>query len=99
MNAAILLGPERARVRADRLRLSDTDARPARADAGLGGGLGGLVVAMILAMPDVPRPLLIGSLFFPVYYTVLSFVAPQPPATGLTMPLSGPDGSAIGCSG
>jgi phosphatidylcholine synthase len=32
-----------------------------------------MVVAMILELPDVPRALLIGSLFFPVYYTVLSF--------------------------
>jgi phosphatidylcholine synthase len=34
---------------------------------------GVMVIAMILALPDVPRWLLIGSLFFPVYYTVLSF--------------------------
>jgi phosphatidylcholine synthase len=33
-----------------------------------------LVLAMIHAIPDVPRPLLIGSLFFPVYYFVLSVV-------------------------
>jgi len=33
-----------------------------------------LVLAMISAIPDVPRALLIGSLFFPVYYFVLSFV-------------------------
>jgi phosphatidylcholine synthase len=34
----------------------------------------GMVIAMILSMPDVSRPLLISSLFFPVYYIVLSFV-------------------------
>lgn len=33
-----------------------------------------MVVVMILRLPDVPRALLVGSLFFPVYYTVLSFV-------------------------
>jgi phosphatidylcholine synthase len=31
-----------------------------------------LVLLMILLLPDVPRVLLIGSLFFPVYYLVLS---------------------------
>ena len=44
---------------------------------GLTLGLGGLwavmVVAVILALPDPPMPLVIGSLYFPVYYTVLSF--------------------------
>jgi phosphatidylcholine synthase len=33
-----------------------------------------MVVAIILMMPEVPRLLLLGSLFFPVYYTVLSLV-------------------------
>jgi phosphatidylcholine synthase len=33
-----------------------------------------MVVAIILAMPDVPMALLIASSFFPVYYAVLSFV-------------------------
>ena len=33
-----------------------------------------MVVAIIWMMPAVPRPLLIGSLFFPLYYTVLSLV-------------------------
>ena len=33
---------------------------------------GALVLLMILMLPDVPRVLLIGSLFFPVYYLVLS---------------------------
>ena len=33
-----------------------------------------MVLAIILMMPDVPRLLLLGSLFFPVYYTVLSLV-------------------------
>jgi ABC-type multidrug transport system permease subunit len=29
---------------------------------------------MILMLPEVPGVLLIGSLYFPVYYVVLSFV-------------------------
>ncbi len=33
-----------------------------------------MVVAMIVQLPDVPRPLLIASLFFPVYYFVLSMI-------------------------
>jgi phosphatidylcholine synthase len=33
-----------------------------------------MVVAIIWTIPQVPRPLLIGSLFFPFYYTVLSLV-------------------------
>ena len=32
-----------------------------------------MVLAIVLAMPDVPRWLWIGSLFFPVYYFMLSF--------------------------
>lgn len=39
----------------------------------LGGVWAVMVVAMIVEMPDVPAWLLIGSLFFPVYYIVLSF--------------------------
>lgn len=35
---------------------------------------GVMVVALILQLPDASRGLLIGSLFFPVYYTVLSLV-------------------------
>jgi phosphatidylcholine synthase len=34
---------------------------------------GAMVVAMILMLPDVPPILALASLFFPVYYTVLSF--------------------------
>ena len=33
-----------------------------------------MVIAIILLMPEVPRLLLLVSLFFPVYYTVLSLV-------------------------
>jgi phosphatidylcholine synthase len=33
-----------------------------------------MVIALIVQLPDVSRALLIGSLFFPVYYAVLSFV-------------------------
>jgi phosphatidylcholine synthase len=33
-----------------------------------------MVVALVLALPDAPRWLLIASLFFPVYYSVLSLV-------------------------
>ena len=32
-----------------------------------------LMVAVIFTLPDVPPVLLVASLFFPVYYTVLSF--------------------------
>lgn len=32
-----------------------------------------MMLAVVWLLPDVPRSLLIGSLFFPVYYTVLSF--------------------------
>jgi phosphatidylcholine synthase len=31
-----------------------------------------MVIAIIVSIPDVPRALLIGSLFFPIYYTALS---------------------------
>jgi phosphatidylcholine synthase len=44
---------------------------------GLTNALGALWAVMMLAvvwwLPDAPRPILIGSLFFPVYYAVLSF--------------------------
>jgi phosphatidylcholine synthase len=40
---------------------------------GLGLIWGGMVIAMILLLPDVPRVLLVASLFYPTYYTVLSF--------------------------
>jgi phosphatidylcholine synthase len=40
---------------------------------GLGGLWALMVVAVILALPDPPMLLVIGSLYFPVYYTVLSF--------------------------
>jgi phosphatidylcholine synthase len=40
----------------------------------LGAVWASMVLAIILLMPDVPPLLLLGSLFFPVYYTVLSFV-------------------------
>ena len=33
-----------------------------------------MVVAIVVLLPDVPASLLIGSLFFPVYYTALSLV-------------------------
>jgi phosphatidylcholine synthase len=32
-----------------------------------------VIVAMVLRLPDVPMPLLLASLAFPIYYTVLSF--------------------------
>jgi phosphatidylcholine synthase len=35
---------------------------------------GVVVVEMILMLPDVPQPLLLASLFFPIYYLVLSLV-------------------------
>ena len=39
----------------------------------LGGVWALMVVAVILALPNPPMLLVIGSLYFPVYYTVLSF--------------------------
>ena len=33
-----------------------------------------ITVRMVVLLPDVPTSLLVGSLFFPAYYTVLSFV-------------------------
>ena len=41
---------------------------------GLGAAWALMLIAIILLMPDVPRLLLLVSLFFPVYYTVLSLV-------------------------
>jgi phosphatidylcholine synthase len=41
---------------------------------GLGGLWAVMLLAIVLALPAVPRWLLIGSFFFPVYYFVLSFV-------------------------
>jgi len=35
---------------------------------------GGMVLQMIVMLPDVPRLLLVASLFFPLYYLVLSLV-------------------------
>jgi phosphatidylcholine synthase len=35
---------------------------------------GASVIALIVALPDVPRALLLGSLAFPIYYTVLSWI-------------------------
>jgi phosphatidylcholine synthase len=40
----------------------------------LGGIWGLMVIAIAFMLPEVSRPLLIGSLFFPAYYTVLSLV-------------------------
>ena len=40
----------------------------------LGGIWAGMIVAIVLALPDVPSALVIASLFFPVYYFVLSLV-------------------------
>jgi phosphatidylcholine synthase len=40
----------------------------------LGAVWGLMIIAIVIMLPDVSRPLLIGSLFFPVYYTALSFV-------------------------
>jgi phosphatidylcholine synthase len=41
---------------------------------GLSAIWGLMVLAIVATLPDVPRGLLVGSLFFPLYYTVLSFV-------------------------
>ena len=40
----------------------------------LGAVWAAMIVAIVWTLPAVPAPLLIGSLFFPVYYTVLSLV-------------------------
>ena len=40
----------------------------------LGAVWGVIMIAVVLLLPDVPRVLLIGSLFFPVYYMALSLV-------------------------
>jgi phosphatidylcholine synthase len=39
----------------------------------LGAAWAVMMLAVVWLLPAAPRPLLIGSLFFPVYYTVLSF--------------------------
>jgi phosphatidylcholine synthase len=39
----------------------------------LGAAWAVLMLAVVWLLPDAPRALVIGSLFFPVYYTVLSF--------------------------
>jgi phosphatidylcholine synthase len=39
----------------------------------LGAVWGVMMVAVLFLLPDVPRWLLVTSLFFPAYYTVLSF--------------------------
>jgi phosphatidylcholine synthase len=50
----------------------------------LGSIWGVMVMAIIAAVPDVPGPLLAGSLFFPLYYTGLSIAlhARRPPRAG-----------------
>jgi phosphatidylcholine synthase len=40
----------------------------------LGGIWGLMIIAITVMLPEVSRPLLIASLFFPIYYTVLSLV-------------------------
>ncbi len=45
-----------------------------RLTLGLGVVWSVMMIAIILAMPDVPGMLVAASLFFPIYYTVLSFV-------------------------
>lgn len=40
----------------------------------LGAVWAAMMIAIILAMPDAPLMLTVASLFFPIYYTVLSFV-------------------------
>lgn len=53
---------------------------------------GAMLLAMVLAMPEVPRWWWIGSLFFPVYYFMLSFAlqARRPHPTGLGDARRGP---------
>ena len=45
-----------------------------RTTLALGVVWGAMLVAIVLTLPDVPRLLLVGSLFYPVYYIVLSLV-------------------------
>jgi phosphatidylcholine synthase len=73
-NAAVLLGlSAMVFVRIGYVYPSRTPVlRPLTTVLGLAWGV--MVVAIILSLPDVPGALLAGSLFFPVYYTVLSFV-------------------------
>jgi phosphatidylcholine synthase len=40
----------------------------------LGAVWGLMMIGMIVMMPEVPGLFVIASLFFPVYYTVLSFI-------------------------
>jgi phosphatidylcholine synthase len=40
----------------------------------LGAIWGAMVVAIVLMLPNAPRALILVSLFYPVYYTVLSLV-------------------------
>lgn len=40
----------------------------------LGGIWGAMVIAIVLMLPDPPPALILGSLFYPVYYTALSLV-------------------------
>lgn len=54
----------------------------------LGAIWAAMVLAMVLAMPDVPRWLWIGSLFFPVYYFMLSLAL-----QARRFPRTTPDGS------
>jgi phosphatidylcholine synthase len=44
-----------------------------------------MIVAVVLMLPDVPAVLLIGSLYFPVYYAVLSFVLHARRTAGRTL--------------
>ena len=37
-------------------------------------GYSEMICAIVLLMPEVPGPLLAASLFFPVYYTLISLV-------------------------
>lgn len=60
----------------------------------LGAVWGCLMLAVTWLLPDVPRPLLAASLFFPVYYTILSFwlhfTRPPKPLSSNHLPQTGP---------
>ncbi len=66
---------DRARVRPNRIRVSDADADAPHAHARYSDRSGRCSsIAVIYTLPDVPGVLLAASLFFPAYYVVLSLV-------------------------
>ena len=74
VNAAILLGVRRDRLRADRLRVPVAHAAVARRSPFRSASSGACWWSrLILALPDPPRWLAPVSLLYPAYYMLLSF--------------------------